>query len=191
MSDAPIGRSVERRQERASRARYGVVGFAVVLSVVTYIDRVALAQAAPALAADLDLTQVQIGWAFSAFGFAYFLFQVPGGWLSDRFGPRRVLAGIVLWWSLFTAATGWAWSQASLVVSRFLFGAGQAGGFPVLTKTFTIWLPASERIRAQGIMWLSARWVGPSRRYWSCSYWSVCLGGVRSRSSPSSESSGR
>ena len=140
--------------------RYGVVGFAVLLSVITYIDRVALSQAAPAVAADLGLSQVEIGWAFSAFGFAYFLFQVPGGWLSDRFGPRRVLTGIVLWWSLFTAATGWAWNQISLVASRFLFGAGQGGGFPVLTKTFANWLPPSERVRAQGVMWLSARWGG-------------------------------
>ena len=130
------------------------------LSVITYIDRVALSQAAPAVASDLGLTQVEMGWAFSAFGFAYFLFQVPGGWFSDRFGPRRVLTGIVVWWSVFTAATGWAWNQASLVASRFLFGVGQGGGFPVLTKTFAIWLPPAERVRAQGIMWLSARWGG-------------------------------
>jgi len=131
-----------------------------VLSVITYIDRVALSQAAPAVASDLGLTQVEMGWAFSAFGFAYFLFQVPGGWFSDRFGPRRVLTGIVVWWSVFTAATGWAWNQASLVASRFLFGVGQGGGFPVLTKTFAIWLPPAERVRAQGVMWLSARWGG-------------------------------
>ena len=145
---------------KPSGARHWVVGFAVVLAVITYIDRVALAQAAPQLTADLGLSQVQLGWAFSAFGFAYFLFQIPGGWLSDWIGPRRVLTGIVLWWSLFTAATGWAWNFASLVIARFLFGAGQGGGFPVLTKTFTTWLPSRERVRAQGVMWLSARWGG-------------------------------
>jgi MFS family permease len=101
-----------------------------------------------------------MGWAVSAFGLGYFLFQVPGGWLADWIGPRRVLTGIVVWWSLFTAATGWAWSAVSLAVLRFLFGVGQGGGFPVLTKTFTSWLPAGERVRAQGIMWLSARWGG-------------------------------
>lgn len=150
----------QAREARPSRVRYGVVGFAVLLSVITYIDRVALSQAAPAVAADLGLSQVEIGWAFSAFGFAYFLFQVPGGWFSDRFGPRRVLTFIVVWWSLFTAATGWTWNQISLVASRFLFGAGQGGGFPVLTKAFSIWLPKPDRVRAQGIMWLSARWGG-------------------------------
>ena len=67
---------------------------------------------------------------------------------------------IVVWWSFFTAATGWAWSFASLVVTRFLFGAGEAGCFPNLTKAFTVWLPQDERVRAQGIMWLSARWGG-------------------------------
>ena len=101
-----------------------------------------------------------MGWAFSAFSLGYFLFQVPGGWMSDWIGPRRVLASIVVWWSLFTAATGWAFSQATLVGARLLFGVGQGGGFPVLTKTFTTWLPQPERVRAQGIMWLSARWGG-------------------------------
>ena len=67
---------------------------------------------------------------------------------------------IVLWWSFFTAATGWAWNATSLAVTRFLFGAGEAGCFPNLTKTFTTWLPEKERVRAQGIMWLSARWGG-------------------------------
>ena len=67
---------------------------------------------------------------------------------------------IVMWWSFFTAATGWAWNYASLLVTRFMFGAGEAGCFPNLTKVFTIWLPEKERVRAQGIMWLSARWGG-------------------------------
>jgi MFS family permease len=101
-----------------------------------------------------------MGWAFAAFSWAYALFQIPGGWMSDWIGPRRVLTGIVVWWSVFTAATGWVWSLVTLVASRFLFGAGQGGGFPVLTKSFTTWLPAGERVRAQGIMWLSARWGG-------------------------------
>ncbi len=141
-------------------ARHWVIVSAVLLAVVTYIHRVAISQAAPFITADLGLTRVEMGWAFSAFALAYALLQVPGGWMSDWKGPRRVLTGIVLWWSLFTAATGWAWNLASLVVARFLFGAGQGGGFPVLTKTFTTWLPQKERVRAQGIMWLAARWGG-------------------------------
>jgi sugar phosphate permease len=67
---------------------------------------------------------------------------------------------IVIWWSFFTAATGWVWNYISLLVTRFMFGAGEAGCFPNLTKAFTTWLPPSERVRAQGIMWMSARWGG-------------------------------
>lgn len=147
-------------ETKPTRARYWVVVSAVVLSIITYIHRVAISQAAPAISEDLGLSKVEMGWAFSAFALSYALFQVPGGWLADWIGPRRVLAGIVAWWSLFTMATGVAWNIGSLAVSRFLFGAGQGGGFPVLTKSFTTWLPPNERVRAQGIMWLSARWGG-------------------------------
>src|SRR5439155_13189652 len=76
------------------------------------------------------------------------------------FAARKVLMRIVVWWSLFTAATGWVWNLTSLIVTRGLFGAGEAGCFPNLTKAFTTWLPADERVRAQGIMWMSARWGG-------------------------------
>jgi len=71
-----------------------------------------------------------------------------------------VLMRIVLWWSFFTAATGWAWNKSSLFATRFFFGMGEAGCFPNLTKAFTTWLPEKERVRAQGIMWLAARWGG-------------------------------
>jgi ACS family glucarate transporter-like MFS transporter len=146
--------------QRPTRVRYWVVAFAVTLAVVTYIDRVCISLAAPFITADLKLTEVQMGYAFSAFAWAYALFEIPGGFLGDWMGARRVLLRIVLWWSFFTAATGWAWSFVSLTVTRFLFGAGEAGCFPNLTKTFTTWLPDRERVRAQAIMWLSARWGG-------------------------------
>lgn len=145
---------------QATRVRYWVIVFAVALAVVTYIDRVSISQAGPSITHDLGLTKVQMGWAFSAFGWAYALFEMPGGYLGDWLGPRSVLLRIVMWWSFFTAATGWAWNFTSLAVTRFLFGAGEAGCFPNLTKVFTIWLPEKEKVRAQGIMWLSARWGG-------------------------------
>ena len=145
---------------KASRTRHWVIYYAVTLAVITYIDRVCISQAAPAITQDLGLTSVQMGYAFAAFAWAYALFEIPGGWLGDWLGPRRVLMRIVIWWSFFTAATGWVWNHASLMVTRFLFGAGEAGCFPNLTKCFTTWLPRDERVRAQGIMWLSARWGG-------------------------------
>lgn len=137
-----------------------MIVFAVTLAVITYIDRVCISLAASPIREELHLTPVQMGYAFSAFAWAYALFEIPGGLLGDLMGARRVLLRIVLWWSFFTAATGWAWNFASLCVTRFLFGAGEAGCFPNLTKTFTTWLPHHERVRAQGIMWLSARWGG-------------------------------
>ena len=143
-----------------TRARYWVIVFAVTLAIIQYVDRVCISQAAPAITKDLGLTTTQMGWVFSAFTLAYALFEIPAGYLGDRIGPRRVLLRIVLWWSFFTMATGWMWNLASLVVTRFLFGAGEAGAFPNLTKAFNGWLPVQERPRAQGIMWMSARLGG-------------------------------
>lgn len=151
---------IQRSAVRPSRARYWVIVFAVTLSVVTYIDRVCISQAAPAITRDLGLTKVEMGYAFSAFALAYALFEIPGGWWGDKIGARKVLMRVVVCWSFFTAATGWAWNMVSLVFTRFWFGAGEAGCFPNLTKAFTTWLPQHERVKAQGIMWMSARWGG-------------------------------
>ncbi len=158
MATQPV--SSPRLAGRPTRVRYWVIVFAVTLAVITYIDRVCISQAAPLISRDLGLSPVQMGYVFSAFAWAYALFEIPGGFLGDWIGPRKVLMRIVIWWSFFTAATGWAWNFVSLLVTRFLFGAGEAGCFPNLTKAFTTWLPQNERVRAQGIMWLSARWGG-------------------------------
>jgi MFS family permease len=143
-----------------SRVRIGVLWFAITLAIITYVDRVCISQAAPAMQAELGLSKMQMGYAFTAFGWAYALFEIPGGWLGDRIGPRRVLMRVVGMWSIFTVATGWAWNLASLVVCRFLFGVGEAGCFPNIAKAFTNWFPVIERVKAQGILWLSARWGG-------------------------------
>jgi len=143
-----------------TRARYVVTAFAVALAVITYIDRVGISVASPTISKELGLTRVQMGWALAAFGWAYALFEIPGGWLGDRIGPRRVLMRIVIWWSFFTAATGWAWNSVSLIVTRALFGAGEAGAFPNLTRVFTTWLPVKERERAQAVLWLATRISG-------------------------------
>ena len=143
-----------------TRVRYWVIVFAVALAVVTYIDRVCISQAAPLITSDLKLSREQMAGVFSAFVLAYALFEIPGGYLGDRMGARRVLMRIVVWWSIFTAATGFAWNFASMAATRFFFGAGEAGCFPNITKAFTTWLPPEERVRAQGILWMSARWGG-------------------------------
>ena len=143
-----------------TRARHVTIWFCIALAVITYIDRVCISQAAPAMRKELGLTAIQMGWAFSVFGWAYAFFEVPGGWLGDRMGARRVLMRIVIWWSFFTAATGWVWNTTSLIVTRTLFGAGEAGAFPNMTRIFTTWLPGRERERAQAILWLSSRWGG-------------------------------
>lgn len=147
-------------QNTPSNTRRVVLFFAVTLAIITYVDRVCISQAAPAMQEELGLTKIQMGYAFAAFGWAYALFEIPGGWLGDRIGPRKVLMRVVSMWSIFTIATGWAWNLGSLVVSRFFFGMGEAGCFPNITKAFTNWFPISERVQAQGVLWLSARWGG-------------------------------
>lgn len=143
-----------------TKARYVVTAFAVTLAVITYVDRVGISQALPDIRKDLGLTTIQATWTLSVFAWAYAVFEIPGGWMGDRIGPRRVLMRIVLWWSLFTAATGWAWNGASLIVMRGLFGAGEAGAFPNLTRMLTTWLPVKERERAQALVWLATRVSG-------------------------------
>jgi MFS family permease len=145
---------------RPTNARHVTVVFAMLLAIIQYLDRVCISQAAPLMRQDMGLSIVQMSWALSAFTWAYALFEIPGGWLGDRIGPRKVLMRIVLWWSFFTAATGWVWNASSLVVTRALFGAGEAGCFPNLTRIFTTWLPKQQRERVQGTLWLAARWSG-------------------------------
>lgn len=141
-------------------ARTRVLWFAIALAVITYIDRVCISQASDGIMKDLGLTKLEMGLVFSVFGWAYAVFEMPGGWLGDRFGPRRLLMRIVVWWSFFTAATGWAWNLTSLFVTRALFGLGEAGCYPNITRVFATWLPVRERERGQAILWFASRWGG-------------------------------
>ena len=145
---------------RASRTRYGVVALAVGLAILSYMQRVAISQAAGPISHELHIPRQQMGLIFGAFGLSYALFEIPMGLLGDRLGVRRVLLQIVLAWSFFTALTGAAWNVVSLGVIRFLFGAGEAGCFPNLTRMLGGWLPARERVTAQALMWAFTRWGG-------------------------------
>jgi len=130
--------------------RFVVLAFLCTLALLLYIDRVCIGQAATSIRRDLGLTETGMGWVFNAFILAYCFFEVPTGHWGDRFGSRRVITRIVLWWSAFTALTGLAFGLWPLVAIRFLFGAGEAGAFPNAARVVTRWFPPGERGLARG-----------------------------------------
>jgi len=156
--------------QKPTRVRYGVLGFACALSMVTYLDRVCISSGQSAIIRELHLeSEADLKWVFTAFALAYALFEVPSGWLGDVFGPRNVLIRIVLWWSAFTALTGTIGMEVggyvlggvgTLVVVRFLFGMGEAGAYPNITRALHNWFPYRERGLAQGAVWMSGRLMG-------------------------------
>jgi MFS transporter, ACS family, glucarate transporter len=123
------------------------------LSIITYIDRICIAVAGPKLQAEFGITNTQLGYVLSAFLLAYGLFEIPSGALGDRFGQRKTLGRIVVWWSLFTAITGAATGLWSLVAIRFLFGMGEAGAYPNMSGAVRGWFKKEQRGRVQGFIW--------------------------------------
>lgn len=154
----------------ATRVRYGVLGFACGLSMIVYLDRACMATAVPSIVQALHLgSEADLKWVFSAFALAYALFEVPTGWWGDVFGPRRVLIRIVLWWSLFTLITGMVGISVGgyvlggvtmLAAVRFVFGMGEAGAYPNITRALHNWFPRQERGMAQGAVWMAGRLMG-------------------------------
>src|SRR4030095_5045323 len=142
------------------RARFTLLRLTFTLSIITYVDRVCVSTAAPDIRAALQLSPAQMGWVFSAFTLAYAVFEIPSGWLGDTMGPRKVLTRIVLWWSAFTVATGLVWSYLSLLAARFLFGAGEAGAFPNMSRSLSRWFPMRERGKAHGFIFMGSRLGG-------------------------------
>lgn len=126
-------------------------------SVITYLDRVAIAVAATSIQKDLHITSDLWGWVLGVFTISYAGFEIPAGMLGDRIGPRRVLTRIVVWWSLFTASTGAVTGFWTLLVSRFFFGMGEAGAFPNGAAAISRWFVGQERARATGVMWAGSR----------------------------------
>ena len=145
---------------RPTRTRHVVLWLTVAVYMITYMDRVAISAAAPSIEKEFGFSTVTIGWILAAFQLSYALFQIPGGWMGDRFGPRRALTGVVIWWSAFTAATAATWSAGSMIVCRFLFGMGEAGAFPIATRSLSRWMLPSERGWAQGVTHAGARLAG-------------------------------
>src|SRR5436305_13517403 len=127
-----------------TRVRYGVLGLACSLSMITYLDRVCFGSVADYIKDEFGLTHTQKGLLFTAFALAYAAFEVPSGWLGDVFGPRKTLIRIVIWWSVFTALTGTIYPTpaspwfpfAAMLTVRFLFGVGEAGAYPNIARSF-------------------------------------------------------
>ena len=152
--------------------RYGVLGFACVLATITYLDRFCFGLVLTNVEREFGLSENQKGLIGGAFVLAYSIFEVPSGWLGDVYGPKRTLIRIVIWWSLFTTLTGLIWpfsinlglfvfnSFAAMIMVQFLFGAGEAGAFPNISRTFHNWFPITERGFAQGAVWMAGRLGG-------------------------------
>jgi MFS transporter, ACS family, glucarate transporter len=140
--------------------RHRTLAFLFVLSVVTYLDRVCIGVAGPRIQDELGIAPRHWGLVVGAFTLGYALFEIPGGMMADRWGARVTLARIVLFWSIFTYATGLVSSLGMLLLVRFLFGAGEAGAFPGATSAISRWFPTHERSRAQGVVWMASRLGG-------------------------------
>lgn len=137
------------------RARWVLVVWIFVLSAVGYLDRVNISIAGRSLLAEFHLTQLQLGWVFSAFVMGYALFQAPGGRLADRFGARWVLTLGVVWWGIFTSLTAMVPARGALVLLlgvRFLLGAGEAVVYPSSNRVVANWIPTQERGLANGLI---------------------------------------
>jgi len=156
--------------DRPTRVRLGVLAMVCALSMVTYLDRACFGMAAPSIASELGLADVaELKWAMTSFAIAYAVFEIPAGAMGDRVGPRSMLLRIVLWWSACTALTGAVGLRVggvalgglgTLVTLRFLFGAGEAGAYPNITRAVHNWLPARSWETAQGMVFMSGRLMG-------------------------------
>ena len=139
------------------KTRYKVLAFLFLVSTISYLDRVCLSVAGPSMQSDLGLRPDQWGWVVGSFVLTYALFAVPTASLGDRYGARKVLTLIVLWWSAFTFLTGAARNYPMLIVTSLLFGIGESGAYPNATGALSRWFPKAERARAVGVVWMAAR----------------------------------
>ncbi|MBX2915408.1 MAG: MFS transporter [Cyclobacteriaceae bacterium] len=127
------------------------------LSVITFLDRNAISIAGIEITRELGFSEGQFGWILAAFTISYGLLEIPTGMWGDRVGEKKILARVVLWWSVFTSLTGLAGGFASLFVIRFMFGAGEAGAYPNTAIAIRKWFTIEERGRAQAVIWMASR----------------------------------
>ncbi|OAV43368.1 MFS transporter [Lewinella sp. 4G2] len=137
--------------------RHKMVAGTFLLALIVLFDRIMISVAKDPVAADLGLSDKEMGWVLAIFALGYALFQAPAGAAADRFGPRKVLTAVVSLWSIFTALTGAAWGFISLLVVRFIFGVGEAGAFPSMARAIYSWIPLGERGIVNGINFSGGR----------------------------------
>ena len=142
--------------ERPTRVRIMVLAMAILLGMVTYLDRGAISGLAKSMQKELGFSDYEKAWVFAVFSIAYGTMGIPCARWADRIGTRKMLTGIVVAWSLFTIGTGAAMGLISLLLIRFCFGIGEAGAWPAITRTLSRWIPYRERGTAQGIVWFGA-----------------------------------
>ncbi len=137
-----------------------MLGLLSLLLVITYLDRVCISVAGPRMQEALHIGPVAWGWVTGVFTLSYAAFEIPSGALGDRIGARRVLTRIVLWWSAFTSFTGLVTGYYPLLLTRFLFGMGEAGAYPNASVVVSRWFPIPERGRAFGITLMAGQLGG-------------------------------
>lgn len=142
---------------RTMKYRHRVLALLFFLSLITFVDRVSISVAGPAMQAEMGLRPRLWGWVVGSFALAYAAFGIPSGVLADRIGSRRLLSGIVIAWSTFTALTGAVTNYIELLIVRFAFGVSESGAFPSASGTIAQWFPARERARAQSVIWVATR----------------------------------
>jgi ACS family glucarate transporter-like MFS transporter len=168
------------------RRNFIVLGFVCTLSMITYLDRACFSMALRPMAAELGLADAsQLKWAITAFAIAYAAFEIPAGAMGDRLGAKPMLIRIVVWWSVCTALTGLIGLKVggvvmggvgSLILLRFLFGAGEAGAYPNITRALHDRLPARNWETAQGLVFMSGRLAGGLTPL----LWAILVGGTAS-----------
>ena len=154
MNDGPNGAP---EPKRAGTRRWFVLFLISLMYLIAYLDRVNMSTAAPVISKEFGFDKITMGAIFSAFVWSYALFQIPGGWLGDRFGPRRVLTAIMAYWGITTAAVAAAASVTGFSAIRFLSGIGEAGAFPCATRSMQLWFPRQERGLVQGVCHSASR----------------------------------